>query len=61
MLWNSYLTWSGQVSRLINFSRNTGGVVAGYLQQSWGKPAGYNVSFGIQAALIAIGLSFVMC
>ena len=58
---DSYPTGSGEVSGFINFSRIIGGFAVGYFQQSWGKSAGYNVSFGIQAALIAIGLIFLIC
>lgn len=53
---DSYPTGSGEVSGLINLSRIIGGFSVPYFQQPWGLAAGYDVSFGVQAALIAVAL-----
>lgn len=56
-----YPTGPGEVSGLINFSRIIGGFAVPYFQQSWGLADGYDVSFGAQAAIIAVALCFLVC
>lgn len=53
---DSYPTGSGEVSGLITMSRIIGGFAVPYFQQPWGQANGYDVSFGVQAALIALAL-----
>ncbi|ORY78923.1 major facilitator superfamily domain-containing protein [Leucosporidium creatinivorum] len=48
-----YPSASGEVSALVNLSRTISGFSVGYYQMSWGEKAGFNVSFGIQAAIVA--------
>jgi MFS family permease len=50
---DSYSSASGEVSALINLGRVAAGFSVGYFQQAWGKSAGYNVSFGLQAVVVA--------
>ena len=45
---------SGEVSAFINFARAVGGFSVGYFQQLWGAKQGYQTSFGIQAAIVAV-------
>jgi hypothetical protein len=58
---DSYPTGPGEVSGLINFSRIIGGFAVPYFQQSWGLADGYDVSFGIQATLVAVALGTLVC
>ncbi|BGP31424.1 hypothetical protein JCM10296v2_003188 [Rhodotorula toruloides] len=53
---------SGEVSAAVNLSRTISGFSVGYLQAPWGAKMGYDVSFGIQAAIVAfaMGLVFVL-
>jgi hypothetical protein len=48
-----YPTASGEVSAFVNFARTVAGFAVGYFQQPWGLRDGYDVSFGVQAALVA--------
>ncbi len=57
---DSYPNGSGEVSGFINFARIIGGFSVGYFQQPWGENEGFNVSFGIQAVLIVVGLSVLI-
>lgn len=50
---DAYPTGSGEVSCLLNLARTAGGFTVGYFQQQWGAKSGYDVSFGIQAAVVA--------
>jgi hypothetical protein len=49
-----YPTASGEVSAFVNFARTVGGFSVGYFQMPWGLKSGYDVSFGIQAAIVAV-------
>lgn len=57
-----YPTASGEVSAFVNFARTVAGFSVGYFQMPWGLKDGYDVSFGIQAAIVAVAtavLTFV--
>ena len=56
-----YPNASGEVSALINLGRVAAGFSVGYFQQAWGTKVGYNVSFGVQAAVIAGSLAVLFC
>ncbi|TNY20465.1 major facilitator superfamily domain-containing protein [Rhodotorula diobovata] len=43
---------SGEVSALVNLARTMSGFSVGYFQLNWGETAGFDVSFGIQAAIV---------
>ncbi|BGP47457.1 hypothetical protein JCM10450v2_003309 [Rhodotorula kratochvilovae] len=43
---------SGEVSALVNLARTMSGFSVGYFQLGWGESAGFDVSFGIQAAIV---------
>ena len=58
---DSYPTASPEVSGLLNFARVLGGFTVGYFQQPWGAKSGYGVSFGIQAAIVAIAMIILIC
>ena len=58
---DSYPTASPEVSGLLNFSRVLGGFTVGYFQQPWGVKDGYDVSFGIQAAIVAVAVIIIIC
>ena len=47
-----YPTASGEVSALINMARVGAGFSVGYFQQAWGAKDGYDVAFGVQAAVV---------
>ena len=47
-----YSSASGEVSALINMGRVGIGFTVGYFQQQWGASEGYDVTFGIQAAIV---------
>jgi MFS family permease len=49
-----YPTASGEVSAFVNFARTVSGFSVGYFQMPWGLASGYDVSFGIQAAVVAV-------
>ncbi|KAK6341494.1 hypothetical protein TWF696_008567 [Orbilia brochopaga] len=57
---DSYPTASGEVSSLLNFARGIGGFSVGYFQQPWGAKTGYDVSFGTQAAIVAVALGVLL-
>ncbi|EXJ67941.1 uncharacterized protein A1O5_08555 [Cladophialophora psammophila CBS 110553] len=48
---DSYPNAAGELSAWFNFSRVIGGFSVAYYQQAWGQNAGFDVSFGIQAAI----------
>lgn len=45
-----------EVAAWLNVARTSGGFAVGFFQEPWGKKSGYDVSFGIQAAVTAISL-----
>ena len=45
----------------MNFARTIGGFAVGYFQQPWGAKDGFGVSFGIQAAIVAVALGILVC
>jgi len=51
---DNYPQASGEVSGFLNFARTAGGFAVGYFQSPWGEKSGYDVSFGIQAAVVAV-------
>ena len=51
-LLDCYPTASGEMSALINLARILGGFAVGYFQLDWGLSAGFEVSFGVQGAII---------
>ncbi|KAL7273525.1 hypothetical protein RUND412_003620 [Rhizina undulata] len=53
---DSYPTASGEVAGYLNFARVVGGFSIGYFQQPWGAAQGYDVSFGIQAGIVAVAV-----
>ena len=55
-----YSSAAGEVSALINLARVGSGFSVGYYQQSWGAKDGYDVSFGIQAAVVVSVFSLVI-
>ncbi|KAH0844477.1 MFS transporter [Fonsecaea pedrosoi] len=52
---DSYRNAPGEVSAWFNFARIIGGFSVGYFQQGWGLRSGFDVSFGVQAAIVASG------
>jgi len=54
-----YPSASGEVSALINMGRVALGFSVGYFQQEWGQKQGFDVSFGLQAAVIVA--AYVIC
>ncbi|KIX94865.1 uncharacterized protein Z520_09555 [Fonsecaea multimorphosa CBS 102226] len=52
---DSYRNAPGEVSAWFNFARIIGGFSVGYFQQGWGLRAGFDVSFGAQAGIVASG------
>ena len=56
---DSYPRGSGEVSSLINFARLIGGFSVGYFQLAWGLKSGFDVSFGVQAALVAAAVMII--
>ena len=55
-----YPTGSGEVSGYMNFARTMGGFSVGYFQQPWGAASGYDVSFGIQAVIVAAAVALLV-
>ena len=56
-----YPSASGEVSALINLGRVAAGFSVGYFQKAWGGKQGYNVSFGLQAVVVAGSLGLLFC
>lgn len=48
---DSYPNAPGEISAWFNFARVIGGFSVAYYQQDWGHRTGFDVSFGIQAAI----------
>lgn len=48
---DAYPNAAGELSAWFNFSRIIGGFSVAYYQQAWGHRVGFDVSFGIQAAI----------
>jgi len=42
-----------EVAAWLNIARTMGGFIVGYFQEPWGNASGYDVSFGIQAVIVA--------
>lgn len=55
-----YPSASGEVSALINFGRVALGFTVGYFQMDWGLAQGFDVSFGIQAAVVVAAYLLLM-
>ncbi|KAI9830059.1 MAG: hypothetical protein M1819_005889 [Sarea resinae] len=56
-----YPTASGEVSAFVNFGRAACGFAVGYFQQPWGARQGYDVSFGLQAVIVAVAFLLLVC
>ena len=57
---NAYPNASAEVSAFINFSRIIGGFAVGYFQLDWGLHSGFDVSFGVQAAVVGSSMIIVV-
>ncbi|KAK7706850.1 hypothetical protein SLS57_009521 [Botryosphaeria dothidea] len=57
---DSFPKASPEIAGLINFSRTIGGFAVGYFQAPWGERVGYNVSFGIQAIVVAVAVCIIV-
>ena len=55
-----YPNAAGEVMALLNLARTLLGFSVGYYQQSWGAQAGFNVSFGIQAGIVAAAFIIIL-
>jgi MFS family permease len=55
-----YPNAAGEVMGFMNLARVMGGFSVGYYQQQWGMQSGFNVSFGIQAVVVAAALGIVV-
>lgn len=53
---DSFPTAPAEVAAWINLARTTGGFAVGFFQEPWGHKMGYDVSFGIQAAICAVSV-----
>lgn len=49
---DSYPNAPGELSAFVNFARIIGGFAVGYFQLEWGVRSGFDVSFGVQAAVV---------
>lgn len=49
-----YPTGAGEVSAFLNLARTMCGFSVGYFQVEWGQASGYDLSFGIQAVVVAV-------
>ncbi|GAA6036099.1 hypothetical protein JCM8097_006614 [Rhodosporidiobolus ruineniae] len=52
-------TASGEVSAVVNLARTMSGFATGYFQLDWGMRDGFDVSFGIQAAIVGVATILV--
>lgn len=57
---DAYPNAPGEVSTLINLSRILGGFAVGYFELEWGLKEGFDVSFGIQAAIVAASVPIIV-
>lgn len=57
---DAYPTAPGEVSAFINFARIIGGFAVGYFQLDWGLHSGFDVSFGVQAAVVGASMLIVV-
>ncbi|GAB1312589.1 hypothetical protein MFIFM68171_02799 [Madurella fahalii] len=57
---DSYPEASGEVSAWLNMARTVGGFIVSYFQVTWAEAQGTKLSFGIQAAVCAAALTFVL-
>jgi hypothetical protein len=57
---DSYPEASGEVAAWLNFSRTIGGFIVSYFQVTWAEAEGTKLSFGIQAAVCAAALLFIV-
>ena len=48
---DAYPNAAGEISAWFNLSRTLGGFSVAYYQEAWGHKVGFDVSFGIQAAI----------
>ncbi|GAA5843792.1 hypothetical protein JCM3766R1_000544 [Sporobolomyces carnicolor] len=55
-----YPSASGEVSAAINLGRTTGGFAVGYFQLEWAMKSGFDVSFGIQSAIVGFATCLVV-
>ncbi|GAA5982591.1 hypothetical protein JCM11641_002593 [Rhodosporidiobolus odoratus] len=58
-LLDCFPTASGEASAAINLARTIGGFATGYFNVQWGMKSGYDVSFGIQAAIVGFATLLV--
>lgn len=58
---NCYPNAPVEVSALINLGRVAAGFSVGYFQQAWGQLQGYNVTFGLQAVVVAGSFGLLFC
>ena len=49
---DAYPNAAGEISAWFNLSRTLGGFSVAYYQEAWGRKVGFDVSFGIQAAIV---------
>ncbi|GAA5829768.1 hypothetical protein JCM11251_007873 [Rhodosporidiobolus azoricus] len=52
---------SGEVSAAVNLARTMAGFSVGYFQLRWAESAGFDVSFGIQSAIVGGATILVFC
>ena len=57
---DTYPTASGELCTFINVARTGGGFATGYFRQPWGLAVGYDVSFGVQAAVVGVALGILI-
>ncbi|BGP15366.1 hypothetical protein JCM10213_001442 [Rhodosporidiobolus nylandii] len=55
-----YPSASGEVSALVNLARTISGFSCGYFNVQWGEKSGFDVSFGIQSAIVAFATILVL-
>jgi hypothetical protein len=51
---DSYPTTPAEIAGWINLARTLGGFAVGFYQSPWATKSGADVSFGIQAAIVAV-------